>query len=69
MGDLHAEVERLERLLADADLYARDPAAFANASQALSAARGELSQSEDSWLTLEERREGLARGGGVTAGN
>ena len=69
MGDLHAEVERLERLLADSDLYARDPVAFASASQALSAARGELSQSEDSWLTLEERRECLARGGGATAGN
>ena len=68
MGELHTEIERLERILADSGLYVRDPAALASASQALSAARGELSQSEDSWLTLEERREGLARGGGEAAG-
>ena len=47
--------------LADPNLYARDPAAFAKLSAALESARQELSASEEEWLELEERREALAR--------
>jgi len=61
MGDLPAEIERLEKRLADPGLYVRDAGAFARASGALSAARAELAESEHTWLTLQERREGLAR--------
>nr|MDQ2860238.1 ATP-binding cassette domain-containing protein [Pseudomonadota bacterium] len=61
MGELPAEIEGLEKRLADPALYARDAGAFARASGALSAARAELSQAEHVWLILEERREGLAR--------
>ncbi len=64
MADLPVEVERLEHLLADPALYARDAGAFTRASHALSAARGELAEAEQAWLALEERREGLARAGG-----
>jgi len=67
--ELEAEVPRLaeriaalERRLADADLYARDPAAFDQTSRDLAAARLALAESEDAWLDLETRREALALG-------
>jgi ABC transport system ATP-binding/permease protein len=64
MGELPAQIERLEHLLADPGLYGRDARAFESASQALAAARNELSESEHAWLTLEGRREDLARRAG-----
>ena len=54
-------IAKLEADLADPNLYARDPAAFAKLSAALESARQELSASEEEWLELEERREALAR--------
>jgi ABC transport system ATP-binding/permease protein len=69
MGELHAEIERLGRLLANREFYAADPAAFAKASRGLSAARGELSQSEEAWLCLEARRERLAGGSAALGGD
>jgi ATP-binding cassette subfamily F protein uup len=54
---LDAEIERLTELLADANLYARDPTAFATATARLTAAQDEKSKAEDEWLELEMRRE------------
>jgi ATP-binding cassette subfamily F protein uup len=58
---LPGKIAKLEADLADPNLYARDPAAFAELSAALESARQELSASEEEWLELEERREALAR--------
>jgi len=63
LGELPVQIEGLERLLTDPDLYARDRGAFEGASRALSAARAELLEAEHAWLTLEERREEMARRG------
>jgi ATP-binding cassette subfamily F protein uup len=56
---LHADVERLNAALADADLYARDPAGFRATTQALEAAQTALAAAEEQWLTLEMLREEL----------
>jgi ABC transport system ATP-binding/permease protein len=49
---LHSEVARLNSLLADPDLYARDPARFGAITKALDTTRNELATAEDKWLTL-----------------
>jgi len=54
---LGAEIERLEALLADADLFTREPAKFQKASDALVARHAALSDAEEEWLALEELRE------------
>jgi ATP-binding cassette subfamily F protein uup len=54
---LQAEVARLGALLADADLYARDPARFAAATNGLADAQAGLAAAEDQWLALELQRE------------
>ena len=56
---LDAEMERLNKLLADPGLYARDPKAFADASAKLTAAEAAKSKAEDEWLELEMIREEL----------
>jgi ABC transport system ATP-binding/permease protein len=60
LGSLPDEIAKLERALADPDLYARDPGAFGRASQALEQARARLAETEEAWLELEARREALA---------
>jgi ATP-binding cassette subfamily F protein uup len=60
MASLPVEIARLEAVLADSGLYARDPAAFDRTMKALDAARAGLARSEDEWLALEEKRESLA---------
>jgi len=59
---LSVEVARLEAVLADAGLYARDPAAFAAASGALEKTRGELEAAEEAWLAAEMAREEVENG-------
>jgi ABC transport system ATP-binding/permease protein len=54
---LAEEVGRLEGLLADPELYARDPARFAKATEVLANRRDRLAAAEEEWLALEERRE------------
>lgn len=65
------EVERLietlpdqiaaqEAILADADLYTRDPAAFDRAMRAAEQARSDLQAAEEDWLRLEELKASLA---------
>jgi ATP-binding cassette subfamily F protein uup len=56
---LEADVARLSEVLANADLYVREPARFADATQALDAAQGALAAAEERWLALEMLREEL----------
>ena len=56
---LEADVARLSEVLADADLYAREPTRFADATQALDAAQGALAVAEERWLALEILRQEL----------
>ncbi|HOV02882.1 MAG TPA: ATP-binding cassette domain-containing protein, partial [Kaistiaceae bacterium] len=56
---LHAEIARLDAVLADADLYARDPARFEKAAKAHDKAAAELGQAEEEWLRIEILREEL----------
>jgi ABC transport system ATP-binding/permease protein len=55
---LEAEIARLADLLADPDLYARAPAKFAKATEALATRQAALQAAEDEWLALAERAEG-----------
>jgi ATP-binding cassette subfamily F protein uup len=57
MGKLEAAITQLRGILADPDLYARDPARFEKASATLAQAEGELAKAEDRWLELEMLRE------------
>ena len=56
---LEAEIIRLNAVLGDADLYARQPAKFAHATTALEAAQGAVAAAEEQWLALEMQREAL----------
>jgi ATP-binding cassette subfamily F protein uup len=58
---LQAEITRLHTVLADGDLYARQPAAFASATRALDTAQAALTASEEQWLALEMLREELEK--------
>jgi ATP-binding cassette subfamily F protein uup len=61
MAELEREVFRLNAVLGDGDLYARQPAKFAEATKALDAAQVSLANAEEQWLALELLREGLER--------
>jgi energy-coupling factor transporter ATP-binding protein EcfA2 len=54
---LETQITGLNAVLADADLYARDPACFGATTDALAAARDELAAAEEQWLRLEMLRE------------
>ena len=60
---LTAARDRLQGLLGDADLFARDPAAFQNTTRELATVAAALEAAEARWLELEEQREALAAGG------
>jgi ATP-binding cassette subfamily F protein uup len=51
------EIARLNQILADPNLYTRDPKAFADASAKLTASETAKSKAEDEWLELEAIRE------------
>ena len=59
MPRLTETIARHEAALADAGLYARDPAGFDRHMADLEKARADLVSAEEEWLTLEERREAL----------
>ena len=59
MDGLTAERARLQSRLADPDLYRKDPAAFAVASNQLSLIERDLATAEERWLELEIMREAL----------
>ncbi len=54
---LQGKAARHKTVLADADLYARDPARFAKTSEALAEVEAELAKAEEDWLELEILRE------------
>jgi ABC transport system ATP-binding/permease protein len=56
---LRADLDTLERKLADADFPARQPVAFASATKAYAELRDALAGAEDEWLGLEILREEL----------
>jgi ATP-binding cassette subfamily F protein uup len=60
MDELRAGRAKLQNLLNDPELYARDPAKFAKAGVALAEIETALAAAEDAWLELEIRREELS---------
>jgi len=57
IADLEGTIGKLRHVLDDAQLYARDPARFEQASQLLATAEAGLAAAEDRWLALEMERE------------
>ena len=60
MEGLEAEIAKLEQVLADADLYARDPGKFDKATRALTERQEKLQAAEEEWRELEELRDALS---------
>jgi len=60
MPKLSAEIESLERTLADPAAFARDASAFASTAARLEAARAQHAAAEAEWLDIELRREALS---------
>jgi ATP-binding cassette subfamily F protein uup len=58
---LRADLDALERKLADSDFPVREPAAFADAMRSYAELRDALGSAEDEWLGLEILREELER--------
>jgi len=54
---LEAEIAKLEDLLADADLFTREPVKFRKATEALTARQTSLAKAEEEWLSLAEKAE------------
>jgi len=61
IATLQSEIDAHNSMLADSDLFARDPAAFKTAAAALQQAERALANAEDQWLRLEEAREEIER--------
>jgi ATP-binding cassette subfamily F protein uup len=59
IDDLEIAVSALRALLADTELFRRDPEGFKKNADGLEAAQEELVQAEDEWLRLETLREEL----------
>ena len=59
IAQLDGKKAKLKTILDDSGLYARDPAGFAKASEALAGIEAEMAAAEDSWLELEMRREAM----------
>ncbi|MHA3915509.1 ATP-binding cassette domain-containing protein [Halovulum sp. GXIMD14793] len=57
MDQLSADIAKLETLLADPDLFTRDPAKFQKATDALVQRQEKLMAAEEEWLELESLRE------------
>ncbi|KQW82659.1 ABC-F family ATP-binding cassette domain-containing protein [Brevundimonas sp. Root1279] len=57
---LPVEIARQDAILADPELYSRDPAAFDRAMKAADKARTTLESAELEWLELEEKKASLA---------
>jgi len=55
---LEAEIGKLEGLMADPELYTREPVKFAKATEALTERQTRLAAAEEEWLTLAEKAEG-----------
>ncbi|WP_289150423.1 ATP-binding cassette domain-containing protein [uncultured Salipiger sp.] len=55
---LEAEIGKLEQLLADPELFTREPVKFRKATEALTERQEKLSAAEEEWLGLEEKAGG-----------
>ena len=58
MDKLQAEIAKLEELMADPELFTKEPAKFQKATEALVQRQTALAEAEDEWLALEEKAEG-----------
>ena len=54
---LGAEIARLDKVLADPELFSREPVKFGQAAKAHDKAAAELADAEEEWLRLEILRE------------
>jgi ATP-binding cassette subfamily F protein uup len=59
MDELGAKIVKVQEILADPDLYSRDPARFQKAMDALTTLQADLHAAEERWLELEMLREEL----------
>ncbi|WP_134497932.1 ABC-F family ATP-binding cassette domain-containing protein [Microvirga pakistanensis] len=59
MEELEAKIAKVQEILADPELYSRDPARFQKAMDALTQLQAELHAAEERWLELEMLREEL----------
>jgi ATP-binding cassette subfamily F protein uup len=59
MQETEAKIAKVQEILADPDLYSRDPARFQKAMDLLTQLQGELHAAEERWLELEMLREEL----------
>ncbi|WP_112663003.1 ATP-binding cassette domain-containing protein [Microvirga flavescens] len=59
MSELEAKIAKVQEILADPELYTRDPARFQKAMDTLTALQTELSTAEERWLELEMLKEEL----------
>ncbi len=59
MSEIEVKIAKVQEILADADLYSRDPARFQKAMDALTTLQTELHAAEERWLELEILREDL----------
>ena len=57
MARLEAEIAKLTEFLSDPDLFTKEPAKFAKASEALVERQTALAAAEEEWLELEEKAE------------
>jgi ATP-binding cassette subfamily F protein uup len=59
MEELEAKIAKVQEILADPELYSRDPARFQKAMEALTQLQADLHAAEERWLELEMLREEL----------
>ncbi|AWM86643.1 ABC-F family ATP-binding cassette domain-containing protein [Microvirga sp. 17 mud 1-3] len=59
MEEMEAKIAKVQEILADPDLYSRDPTRFQKAMDTLTALQSELGAAEERWLELEMLREEL----------
>ncbi|PVE24379.1 elongation factor 3 [Microvirga sp. KLBC 81] len=59
MQELEAKIAKVQEILADPELYSRDPARFQKAMDALTQLQADLHAAEERWLELEVLREEL----------
>jgi ATP-binding cassette subfamily F protein uup len=52
---LEAEIAKLTELMADPELYSREPVKFQKATEALVQRQAKLAAAEEEWLELEEK--------------
>ncbi len=62
IGRLEAEIGKLQKLMADPELFSREPVKFRKATEALTQRQDALAKAEEEWLHLEEKAEAARTG-------